>query len=181
MYFHISESAQVTFTVLQIWNCYSFIVKITWNTIRITAPRVTEITRCSDSIVAQGHAPLSSHETEITSAGLISPFLHNILVVQQHGWALIIGPALCIILIIKGYGRTVSTLHLARLNDWHLPSLYGLGEHGHAADSCQWWSDSFHVNEAWFHMACFFRNAPARVCAATPLQLTPLNQTQQIE
>lgn len=76
-------------------------------------PRVTEITRCSDSIMAKGHALLSSHKTEIISAGLIFLYLHNISVVQQHGWALIIDTALCIILIIKGNSCPVSTLHLA--------------------------------------------------------------------
>lgn len=43
-----------------------------------------------------------------------------------------------------------------------------------------WWSDSFPISEAWFHMASFLHNGPSRpcVCAGTPLRLTPLNQTR---
>lgn len=82
-------------------------------TITITVPRVTEITRCSDSIVAKGHALLSSHKTEIISAGLIFLYLHNISVAQQHGWPLITDMVLCIILIIKGNSHPVSGLHSA--------------------------------------------------------------------
>lgn len=45
---------------------------------------------------------------------------------------------------------------------------------------CPWWSDSFPISEAWFHMASFLHNGPGRprVCAGTPLRLIPLNQTR---
>lgn len=76
-------------------------------------PRVTEITRFSDTVMAKGHALLSSHKTEIISAGLIFLHLHNISAAEQHGWALITDTALCIILIIKGNSHPVSMLHLA--------------------------------------------------------------------
>lgn len=117
---YIWYSLQVTFTMLQLWNLSPFVGK-KWNTITITGPRVTEITGCSDISMAKAHALLSSHKTEIISAGLIFLYLHNISVVQQCGWPLIIDTALCFILIIKGNSCPVSALHLAWLNDWHSP------------------------------------------------------------
>lgn len=90
-------------------------------------PRVTEITRFSDTVVAKGHALLSSHKMEIISAGLIFLYLHNISVVEQHGWAFIIDTAFWNILIIKGNSCPVSRIHLAWLNDWHFPSQFGFG------------------------------------------------------
>lgn len=41
------------------------------NKITITVPRVSEIILCHQSAMAKGHALLSSHKTEIISAGLI--------------------------------------------------------------------------------------------------------------
>lgn len=72
------------------------------NTITTAAPRVSEITWFSDTVMAKGHPLLSSHKTEIISAGLIYLHLHNISVAERCGWALIIDTTLCIILIIKG-------------------------------------------------------------------------------
>ncbi len=61
-------------------------------------PRATEITWCSVSDMAKGHALLSLYKTEIISAGLIFLYLHNVSVVQQDGWALIIDTAFGFIL-----------------------------------------------------------------------------------
>lgn len=120
MYVYIWYSLQVTFTMLELWNLSPFVGK-KWNTITITGQKVTEITGCSDISMAKAHALLSSHKTEIISAGLIFLYLHNISVVQQCGWPLITDTALCFILIIKGNSCPVSALHLAWLNDWHSP------------------------------------------------------------